>query len=306
MKKIVFRTSLGLFASIVGLIIIGQMLPRPTPPAIGKLITLPNGEKINTYQKGKGQSVVLVHGLPGSADDWIEFVDALVERGFHVVWYDRIGYGHSSRRAKDTAHTMQANGHELDMLIATLGLKNPALIGWSFGGGSIQASNASRNKNTPFIVLLAAVGPAMQMKKSPLDFPGGPLLLSAPILGKLLTQLTITTLFNDPIPNRWAENTRALLLIPGTVDTMRAEMSQMNPADLKGDIDTPALLIHGRQDRLVVHEVSEALLASLGNAKLETLEKAGHMLPMSYPNKIADMIQSFAISQNKSVHPSNK
>ncbi len=284
-----------LILALVALAIIGQILPRPKVSPPGKIVKLASGLNINTYEKGSGQTIVLTHGLPGSANDWPELVDALVARKFHVVWYDRIGYGHSSRRTANAPHTMQVNGQELDELIEIMGLGHPALVGWSFGGGTVQTTQAARHKDTPFIVLMAAVAPSMQVDAKPVDFPGISVLMRMPLLGKLMMKAMASSRFNDQVPDRWMRNLWPTLLMKGALDTMNAEMEQMEPASLHpSDISTPALVIHGRKDKLVAYDVGVDLTARLPNAKLFTLDAAGHMLPMVYPEQIADAIKSFA------------
>ncbi|MBL4870497.1 MAG: alpha/beta hydrolase [Robiginitomaculum sp.] len=294
--KIIALLILALFA----LAIIGQVLPRPTPPAVGKIVSLPSGVSINTYQKGVGQTIVLTHGLPGSAHDWPELVDALVARGFHVVWYDRVGYGHSSRRSAGDPHTMRVNGQELDALIAAMGLDHPALVGWSFGGGTVQASQAARQTETPFIVLLAAVAPTMSMENRPVNPPGASVIMRLPLIGKIITKAMISARFNDPVPARWMKSARSILLMKGSLKTMDTEMAQLDPKDLHPEeIHLPALIIHGRKDKLVPYDVGVKLTKSLPNGTLMTLDEAGHMLPMTYPEKVANAIKSFADTHTK-------
>lgn len=286
-----------LFLALVVLMVVGQFLPRPTPPPPGKIIKLPSGVSVNTYEKGTGQTIVLTHGLPGSAGDWIELVDALVARGFHVVWYDRVGYGHSSRRTPDVPHTMQVNGQELDELITVMGLGHPALVGWSFGGGTVQTTRAARHKDTPFIVLMAAVGPSMRLEKRPTNPPGASMFMRTPIIGKIMTKTMATSRFNDQVPDRWMNALRSTLLMKGSLATMNAEMLQIKPSSLDpSSISTSALVIQGRKDKLVPYAVGADLSTQLPNAKLLTMDEAGHMLPMSYPEQVADAIKSFSSS----------
>ena len=39
-------------------------------PAAGTPVTLPGGHRVNVLDEGTGPAVLLIHGLPGSADDW--------------------------------------------------------------------------------------------------------------------------------------------------------------------------------------------------------------------------------------------
>lgn len=299
--KIALKVILGLIAVLVVFGLLGAILPPPTPPAPGKIVTLPDGTKINTFTKGssgtigEGKSIVLIHGLPGSAHDWPELVDALVAKGFQVTWYDRVGYGHSSRRAPDAAFTMQENARELDALIAAMGLENPALVGWSFGGGVVQASQTARNPDTPFIVLLAAVAPAMKIKGKRDQMRGIEWVLRMPILGSFLTRASISARFKQKMPKRWIDIQRSLLLAPGTLDTFRGEMNGLDPSSLNPqDITTPSLIIHGTKDPMVPYRVGQNLHELISGSKLVTLDGIGHMIPLSHPEEIADAIVGFS------------
>lgn len=89
--KMALNIIIGVVLLLVVLMVLGKILPAPKPPAPGKIVTLPDGTKINTFTQGEGKPIVLIHGLPGSVHDWPELVGELVARGFQVTWYDRVG-----------------------------------------------------------------------------------------------------------------------------------------------------------------------------------------------------------------------
>ncbi len=298
--KMVLKIIIAIIVLLVVLTVLGRILPPPKPPASGTIITLPDGTKINTFTKGAGQDIVLVHGLPGSANDWPELVDALAAKGFRVTWYDRVGYGHSSRRETGAAFTMQANADELDALIAVLGLKSPALVGWSFGGGVVQSSKTARKAETPFIVLLAAVGPSMKIEGARDGMKAAEWAMRLPLLGGLLTKLSISARFAEEMPPKWVADQRSLLLMPGTLDTFRGEMNALTPRDLSpGDIKTQTLVIHGTKDPLVPYKVGVNLSEVIEGAKLVPIDGIGHMLPLSHPKDIAEAIAEFTTILSK-------
>ena len=293
--KFLAKTGIGIIVVLTILSLLGWILPPPKPPAAGRIVTLLDGMKINIYTQGEGKPIVLVHGLPGSANDWPELADELVGRGYQVTWYDRVGYGHSSRREPGAAFTMQENADELDALIQVLGLDNPALIGWSFGGGVVQSSQAAKNPDTPFIVLLAAVGSSMKIPEKRDSMRAAEWAMRLPVLGSWLTKLTIAARFEDKMPSRWVNNQRSLLLMPGALDTYRGEMKNLEPTDLHPqDIITPTLIIHGTKDEVVPYKIGVRTQKSIAGAKLVTLEGAGHMLPLTHPQQIADAVEAFA------------
>jgi len=57
----------------------------------------------------------------------------LLDAGFRVIRYDRIGYGHSDRRSRGAAHTLDANAGELVDLLTAMSAESPILVGWSYG-----------------------------------------------------------------------------------------------------------------------------------------------------------------------------
>ncbi|MBW3591437.1 MAG: alpha/beta hydrolase [Actinobacteria bacterium] len=46
---------------------------------------------------GEGPTVLLVHGIPGSAGEWDQVSDGLVAAGFRVLVPDLLGFGASDR-----------------------------------------------------------------------------------------------------------------------------------------------------------------------------------------------------------------
>ena len=294
--KILYRILIGLGFIIAVLTVLGRVLPAPKPPAPGKMVTLASGADINTYEIGEGPDVVLIHGLPGSAQSWVEVADGLAKQGFHVVRYDRIGYGSSSRRATGADYTMQASARELDELIQLMGLKHPALVGWSFGGGVVEASQSARNPNTPFIVLVAAIGPDMSLEgKSATISALDEWMVRLPLLGGILTKANIHSRFGDTLTERWVDLQHTMMLQPGTMKSYRQEIDQLKPDSLTvSDITTPTLIIHGTKDSIVEYSVGEGLHDRIKGSKLVSLNEVDHMLPVSNPNEVVDAIITFS------------
>ena len=293
--KMVLKIFIAIVVVLAVLSVLGKILPAPKPPAAGAIVTLPDGKKINTFTRGEGQDIVLVHGLPGSAQDWPELVDELVAKGYRVTWYDRVGYGHSSRRAEGADYSMQANADELDALIASMGLENPALVGWSFGGGVVQSSATARNPETPFIVLLFSVGSTQNMDDASDTISGIEWVVRMPILGSLITKASISVRFAEKMPKGWVNAQRSLLLSPGTIESFRQELKGLKPAALApGDIKTATLVVHGTKDPMVPYGVGVNISEIIVGAKLVTLDGIGHMIPLSHPTEIADAIVVFS------------
>ena len=62
---------------------------------------------------------------------------------------------------------------------------------------------------------------------------------------------------------------------------------------LLGGVATPALVVWGRDDRIVPLECGERYAKSLGQAKLEIVEGAGHFVDMEKPEVLASLVTRF-------------
>jgi pimeloyl-ACP methyl ester carboxylesterase len=62
---------------------------------------------------------------------------------------------------------------------------------------------------------------------------------------------------------------------------------------LLGGISTPALVVWGRDDRIVPLECGERYVKALGQARLEVVEGAGHFVEMEKPEALASLVTRF-------------
>ncbi len=81
------------------------------------------------------QPVVLIHGFPLNGESWDLQSRALQDAGFHVIAYDRRGFGASSKTA--TGSDYDTFAADLHALIEELELEDAVLVGFSMGTGEI-------------------------------------------------------------------------------------------------------------------------------------------------------------------------
>lgn len=83
------------------------------------------------YQRaGRGQTVIMLHGMTDSGDCWKAFADQLVTT-YDVILVDARGHGMSSKNCETVAHVDQVA--DLRMLLTHLQLHKPFVIGHSMG-----------------------------------------------------------------------------------------------------------------------------------------------------------------------------
>jgi proline-specific peptidase len=79
--------------------------------------------------------LLLLHGGPGAAHDYLESLDAMADTGRRVIFYDQLGCGHSSiPEARPEMWTVELYIEEVDAVRRALGLDRIHLLGQSWGG----------------------------------------------------------------------------------------------------------------------------------------------------------------------------
>jgi pimeloyl-ACP methyl ester carboxylesterase len=116
--------------------------------------------------------LVLLHGQPGSAADWLQVAGRLPAQ-LHAVAADRPGYGSSQLRAGGFAANAQAVLDDLD----SRGIKRAVLVGHSYGGGVALSAASLAPHQVEAVVVLASVGPGCVNRWDRL--------LAAPLVGPL-------------------------------------------------------------------------------------------------------------------------
>lgn len=80
---------------------------------------------------GQGDSVVLVHGWPGSARVWDDLRAELLAAGHRVISHDRRGFGRSG--PPSSGYEVDALAEDLARVLTQLALQDVTLVGWDLG-----------------------------------------------------------------------------------------------------------------------------------------------------------------------------
>jgi pimeloyl-ACP methyl ester carboxylesterase len=110
--------------------------PRSELPAglEGKFVDV-MGVRTRYLQAGSGPDILLIHGSPGSVEDWAPIMQALAP-DFRVTAYDRPGHGYSSVGPRYDA---TYNADFAIAMIDALNLQRPVVAGHSYGGATAAA-----------------------------------------------------------------------------------------------------------------------------------------------------------------------
>lgn len=251
-----------------------------------------------------GEPVLLVHGQPGSAEDW----DPVVERlrsNVRVLAVDRPGYGATSVEAR----SMSGNAELLADLVRERVGRPVVVVGHSFGGGVGLLMAARRPEAVAGLVLVASVGTRATVNGVDhlLATPGLGTLLSGaglftlgrvlPRVGSLVRHLPTTAAerlrLSLPDDRYSAEISRSgLRLWRSFLAEQRALVAEIGDVGAAiGRIRVPASVVTGTRD-LVVPPVSSAELASaIRGAELVVVARTGHFVARDAPAALAGAVR---------------
>ncbi len=108
----------------------------PIRPGIRERTISVDGQKTRLLESGRRKgdtAVVLVHGIPGSADDWVDLLPRLGNGRTRAVAFDMPGFGHAGE-AWGLGRTPDVGAAFLDRLLKKLGIKRVHLVSHDIGG----------------------------------------------------------------------------------------------------------------------------------------------------------------------------
>ncbi len=252
-----------------------------------------------------GPPLVMLHGLGGSADDWLEVMPRLAGQ-YRVVAPDAPGHGLSEKPA---GFVYDRDGY----VRATLGLldaldvrRAPVLA--ISGGGSVAVSIAlDHAERVSKLVLVDAAGLGRDVAWSyrATTLPWAPWVFrrsmrsmtpqSLEVFGKSLLHR------RDRLPRGWAERRLQIWSTEGAVPaffgTVQAGMSlrgqRVDHTRRLHEVRQPALIVWGRQDPVIPvrHGIRAARL--MPNARLHIFDDCGHMPIWEYVEEFSGLVAGF-------------
>jgi len=251
-----------------------------------KYITL-DGITIRYIVRGDGSPVVLIHGFGEFVESWAFNIEPL-SKHYQVYAVDLPGHGLSGKPKID--YSLPFAMQLATDFMQALGIDRASLIGHSMGGAICLSAAISFPEKIDKIVLVDSGGLS---KELPVRYR----LVTIPILGEVLVAPTIKSglkagmkraFYNPDLVNEeMVDIDYQYMKMPGT---KRALLSIIrNSASLTGPypevimtnklhlVKTPALLIHGAQDKAIPVEHAQNACKLLPQARLEVFEKCGHV-----------------------------
>jgi pimeloyl-ACP methyl ester carboxylesterase len=268
--------------------------------------------------------MLLVMGLGAQMTLWpMEFVDALVARGFRVIRYDNrdIGLSHKFEDARapgilrlmlcarfglkpKVPYTLSDMAEDGIGLLDALGIDRAHVVGASMGGMIAQHMAFSHPERV--ISLTSVMSTTGNRKLPPAKREAIAALTKRPASADEETLVShgmkvahaIGSPAYRPDPEALRERSRALIrrsFYPaGFPRQFAAIIADGDRRERLQSVKAPTLVIHGRDDPLVPIAAGEDTAAHIAGARLKTVPGMGHDLPLELVEELADAIAEHA------------
>ncbi|MGZ5341682.1 MAG: alpha/beta fold hydrolase [Solirubrobacterales bacterium] len=269
------------------------------------------GAKVNYAELGEGPPVMLLHGLSGSWQNWLENIPRLAKR-HRVIALDLPGFGASPMPPWELS--IPAYGRFLHDFCERVAVPSCAMVGSSMGGFIATELAIHEPQRVEHLALVSSAGVTWsRARREPAAVIGRLARAAAPLVFRYqmeglrrsrLRHLAYRGVVHDP---------RALhpeLLWEITVPAMRAPGLQQAITTLVGydirdrleEIEVPTLIVWGRNDRVVPSPAAPFYQRLIGdNAELVVFDECGHLPMVERPVRFNRLIEEFLADY---AHPS--
>jgi pimeloyl-ACP methyl ester carboxylesterase len=285
-----------------------RKVEREHPPR-GRFVTV-DGVRLHYLERGGGRPVVFLHGNVVTAKDFelSGLLDLGAERQFHVVAFDRPGFGYSDRPLGATWRPAR-QADLLRQAFARLGLERPVVVGHSWGTLVALALALDHPGAVSGLVLLSGYyHPTLRADVPLLSLPAIPVIgdliryTIGPLFGAALLPLTAKGMFSPrPVPERFAKGfPSGLPLRPSQIRAEAQDTATMVSAVRAmqrryGELRMPVVIMAGTNDRVVDHRKHAARLhQEIAQSALRLVPGVGHMLHYTVPEQVVDAIEASA------------
>jgi pimeloyl-ACP methyl ester carboxylesterase len=246
------------------------------------------------HEAGRGEPLILIHGLADDHRAWRRAVSDLMLR-HRVLMYDLRGHGETSLGAADG--TLRQLGDDLAAMLDDLEVESANVAGFSLGGTiamRLAIDHPDRVRGLVLVATSSRVGRAAAdwyRERSEMVERHDPQL-----------RVTLDKDAADVYAEAQAELEEGLLIRRQSTADPRGygnaceAMAGLNASPLDPDlprISSPTLIVASDKDRHCPPKAAEIIASGIRGSKLEVMTGAGHPIPVERPCELARSINSF-------------
>ena len=248
------------------------------------------GRRVNYVDIGEcrdgAHPVLLIHGLAGCWQNWLENIPRLVAEGRRVIVPDLPGFGHSEMPVEDIS--IPGYGKCVEALCDQLGLGEVVVVGNSMGGFVAAEKAIQFPDRVERLVLVSAAGISQK------DLYKAPALVIMRVVAELtartaaksdkvvtrprLREVALSSVIRHPsrIPTDLLWEITTYSSGPGYMDAMEALLGY-DFSDRLGDIRVPTLIVWGTDDMIVPTKDADEFERRITGSRKVLMEDTGHV-----------------------------
>ena len=254
---------------------------------------------------GQGDPVLCLHGFGGNLYSWRNFIEPL-SKDHQLILIDLKGFG-KSPKPNDTRYSPLDHADLIYRFILEHDLKQLTLIGNSFGGGlslllAIMLKESGELARLKSMILIDSAAYKEYL-------PAFLRLLSVPIVNlfaylipsRFAAKQVLDLSYYDPnkITKAQIDAYARPLSAPGARHALLETGKQLVPPNFDElvvqykTIETPTLIVWGREDKVLPLESGERLNRDLQNSTLKIIDQCGHIPQEEKPEGTAVLTLNF-------------
>jgi 2-hydroxymuconate-semialdehyde hydrolase len=271
--------------------------PLPANPELGRRVRTGAFES-NVHDLGSGRPVLFIHGSGPGVSAWANWRLAMpaISQSCRVIAPDMVGFGYTDRPA-GIAYTMDTWVRQALDLLDALDLPQVDLVGNSFGGALSLALTIRAPQRVRRLVLMGSVGVPFPITPG-LDAVWG----YEPSFATMRALLDVFAHDRKLVNDELAQLRYEASIRPG----FQESFSAMFPAPRQRWVDAmvsaeadirrlphEALVIHGREDKVIPLATSLALSTLIPRAQLHVFGQCGHWTQIEHAARFAQLVGNF-------------
>ncbi|MEJ2117168.1 MAG: alpha/beta hydrolase [Alphaproteobacteria bacterium] len=305
-RRLSFVALIAIASMFAGCSSVGVM-PQDAKPAMDmqKLSDGHGSVSLAIREKGKGDPVIMLHGLGASSYTWRHVQDGLA-RTHHVIAIDFKGFG-QSEKPLDGHYSITDQARLIGEFIRERNLRGVTLIGHSFGGAvALTMALKQKDAGERRIKRLVLVDTVAYRQPMPFFFK----MLRTPVIGEIgmelvpsdvqISKALASAYYNkNKIEQDTVANYAAALDTEGGRHALFHTINSFEPdkADFVAaryhEMKLPALLLWCDHDRIVPLRFGRKLARDLPNARIQVIKNCGHIPQEEQPSATLEAVKSF-------------
>jgi len=250
--------------------------------------------KLHYRKYGKGQPLIILHGLFGSSDNW-QTLGKKFAKNFEVYLVDQRNHGHSPKSDEFNYQLLSDDLHEL---ITDLKLENIILIGHSMGGKTVM-NFAQQHPEFIDKLIVVDIGPKEYPMHHDVILEGLNSLDLSRIKSRGQADRELSNYIKDTGVKQfllknlyWVEKGQLGWRI--NIPVLGDKMPDIISAIPNNVVDTPTLFIRGEKSNYIVEDDFQGIYDQFPNSDIETIYDAGHWVHAENPFSFYNMVMDFS------------